>query len=182
MEGTKKLVFLRHSETKKIAARPLSIEGQILAYNLQDRFIIQGIDFQNVFAASADRTIQTASIVSGKQMVYLFTELDIPEENMGLVLGLYAQHGDAPLQKYIDEGKNIEKLLYDYGGRAWKAIQARMYNGNVLVVGHGVLINAVVAAASEYRFPQVVNMTAVQECHGFVVYLSGKIPVRVEKI
>lgn len=181
MEGTKKVVFLRHSETKKIAARPLSIEGQILAYNLQDRFIIQGLGFENVFAASADRTVQTASIVSGKQMVYLFTELDIPEENMGLVLRLYAKYGDAPLQKYIDEGQEIENLLYDYGRRAWKAIQARMY-GNVLVVGHGVLINAVVAAASEYRFPQVVNMTAVQECHGFVVYLSGNIPVRVEKI
>jgi broad specificity phosphatase PhoE len=161
------LVIIRHSKTDNTnARRPLSEEGVFLAKNLGLYLRNEkSFEFTDVFASGTERTSLTAQLVGGTPPTIL-SELDIPKGEIDLVLSLYAKYGDAPLQRYFSEGEKVKNLLLEYGRKAFNAIMKNRQGNCALVVGHGVLINAIAYVASQGKADEILDMK-VEECEGF---------------
>ncbi len=150
------IAFLRHGESvgnaedrfQGQADFPLTEKGRAQAQALADKWLAEGVTFEQCISSPLLRAAQTAEIVTQVLNVPLEFDADWMEINNGLLAGLTddqaAQVAPRPafITPYTRFGKTGESRweLYLRAGRAIQKILDRQ-PGRYLIVAHGGVIN-----------------------------------------
>lgn len=174
------IYFIRHGQTDKNPSdleRCLTPEGKFQALEKKKSLPL----FDLAICSIAKRTMETAAIFCEKPPITM-KSLYLPEGEKGvIVMSAFQRLGHVSLAKYLSESR-INDMVLQYGLEGWEEITYAILEAraneqkpkNILVVGHAVLITAVVFAAlmrngtNEKDIGKLLN-AVTEECDGFKI-------------
>lgn len=182
----RKITFVRHGQTDKVkpdSARRLTDEGKAQAARLREKLVDAKFDLG--LHSPMERTRETVVIIAGETVpTKMIPELmhDSSTEDGKLLDEAFAKLGYAPLKDYFEKSEVETRLaLVRYGQNAWQAIMEAVEDtdpsGNILVVGHAILIPLTVYMGcnqgTDYTFRKRFVEINFGECQGIWIYVDS---------
>lgn len=175
-------------------ARRLTDEGRSAALKLRETLELQGVEFVAVGASPVIRAVETAAIMAHRptDRVTPIRALIPPDSRRGgdasRINFLYDNIGDAPLRGYRTLPGD-DRVMDAYGARTWNAVRRFLRAsppGDILIVGHAVLTQAILFAAikgtkthQQAMRTKILDYILLQG-GGLRVHLEDQIPLSVE--
>ena len=173
-----KIIFSRHANAAGAAEgqtdrqRLLSDKGREQAQAALEQLTKLGFIPDLVIASDALRAVETASILGGTDKIAELSELYyLPSdpEDAAAMSALFSKLGVATLEAFRTENKDLMDRHGQLGAEAIKRLIAETGAKTILVVGHGVTINAAAAVFSE---DSAVLSTVLGEAENLIVELA----------
>lgn len=171
------VTLIRHGNTSKAANdldRQLTEAGVKQAMDRRKTF---SREFDLVLSSTAVRARDTAAIIANVEATKVLTleELYLPKDpgDKKAIDDMFAKLLYAPLRAYRDA--DVTGALFRYGENGAKIIRDAIENAgadNVLIVGHAVLLNAIVAYVVGET--DLVLDTSLGEAEGFQISMNGR--------
>ena len=139
-------------------------------------------DFRMVCSSIAERTLDTAEVISGWNRWHIRRIPDMypdPKIGDGMVIDrMFTQLGYAPLREYFAH-QNAD-VIRAHGAQVWRQLQRRIVKArSALVTGHAVLLPATAwAACSPHgKFIEELESCNLGEAEGFTIKFDDWKPV-----